>query len=996
MQLKHSISLAKLSEELERRTKETQKLQEEVEQATRLTLERIGCTFSNVEISGNHIFSVDHKAGTSPEFGVCNQHSCIHSFNYDVDVNRKSYPNFQDRDDFKHAQEDSQQVPELLKQLREAYELHELQKFNFHQSVIKLKNKLQESETEKDTLTNLRLKESQEHAKLMEQLQAAQMELHLLKQTEAQKLMEAEDRVKTLSKRAETMAQVLRDIFTRLSDYEKRSGKSICVRYDRPSSPSQLSLGDAVEKTLQDLENNNCGLQEKLQMVERQLKDLKEQGQGKSQSLLKEYRERMEQLSNHEQKVAMLTGKLNSSQTNAEALQHQVEVLQQQIQSQTSLHQSALSDMESAISILRSDLLEKQKSYMTKVSVLEESLAQAKSQAEQIQRERDLSLQQAEEQDTQLCRLTTELRQTAEELSLERQQRLELEQALTEQCQRHMDMREQSSGEAWRLQSPLDERDAAKLVKQQKLQQGQAQLEKAHTQVQALQSEVELLRIKLESEKKSDGLLMRPLVALQQERKNLTKELQQLQLDNQQLRSALLEAELRLSALEQKTQQQAALSERTSSLHQLTLEKHQMTAELESQRKKLDHLKEEQEALREEHSRKIEELQRQNSKLKAQRNNIRNDLEQAKSTLKALDGADEHGLKVALGIQKEITAKREQVDLLQSRIQIMEETREKLAQEKNYQVMKNNRQAQELLFERERRKRLETELEAYHTKESLLKSEIQRLDETLHKMSDSFAECQEYIQKQQQEIMRLKLQHTLELKEGQKLQSTNVRISKQEQELQATNNIQKSPITSPALRIQVPFQAHSASQVELNISGQKCSPVLELRSLVKELRSVIDVEQGPNTRYEVTENTAGDSMKTGPCASYSERDPARVSNLNKQDVNSAFSANTLGRRSPVHSLLTSDLPADIQSGLRTQSPTHTVQISVIKQAEKTGQTYNKQQSKSKCLQNKAGDQKKNQEMSSMIKSQEKMKRRIKEKKTVVKDKLSDQTEDRRK
>lgn len=31
-------------------------------------------------------------------------------------------------------------------------------------------------------------------------------------------------------------------------------------------------------------------------------------------------------------------------------------------------------------------------------------------------------------------------------------------------------------------------------------------------------------------------------------------------------------------------------------------------------------------------------------------------------------------------------------------------------------------------------------------------------------MSDSFAECQEYIQKLQQEIMRLKLQHTLELK----------------------------------------------------------------------------------------------------------------------------------------------------------------------------------------------------------------------------------------
>ncbi|XP_034154768.2 coiled-coil domain-containing protein 158 isoform X6 [Pangasianodon hypophthalmus] len=993
MEAKHIINLAMLSEELERRTKETQKLQEEVEQATRLTLERMG--LSNTEVSGNHI-STDHESEGSPEFGVNSQQSYIHSINYDVDVNGASCLNFQGRNVLQSALEDySQQVSDLQKHLRETYELHELQKFNFRQSIIKLENKLQESQTERDVLVNLRLKESQKHAKLMEQLQAAQLELHLLKQTEGQKLMEAEDRVKTLSRREEMMAQMLQDIFTRLSDYETRSGKSCRLCYDRAFSPSQLLLGDAVEKTLQDLENDNRGLQEKLQMVERQLKDLKEQGQGKTESLLQEYKERMEQLiTSHEQKVAMLTEKLNSSQTNADGLQHQLEVLQQQLQSQTSLHQSEKSDMERALSTLRSDLLEKQKSYTAKVSVLEEALAQAKSQAEQVQRERDLSLQQAEELDTQLCRLT-----------------------------------EKSSGEVRRLQSLLDKQDAELPLKQQEVQQGRAQLEEAHTQVQALQTEVELLRLRLEDGKKSGELLMRPLVALQQERKSLTEQLEQLRLDNQQLRAALLEAELRLSAVEQeKTLQRAALSERTSSLHQLTLEKQQMTAELESQRKKLDQLKQEQEALREEHSKKTEELQWQNSKLKAQRNNIRNDLEQVKSTLKALEGADEHGLKVALGIQKQITAKREQVDLLQSRVQMLEETTEKLTQEKNYQVMKSKHQAQELLFERDRRNRLETELEAYHTKENLLKSEIERLDTALHKMSDSFAECQEYIQKQQQEIMRLKLQHTLELKEGQNLRSTSARTCEQGQDLQATNNIHRSPITSPTLPAQVPFQAHSPSQVELNI-GQRCSPVLELRSLVKELRSVIDMEQSVDTMYtssrrfeetprsrkgEVTMNTEGESRKTRPSTSYNEQDPLRAPNLNKQDVNSAFSANNeaglradrpcytsfcvaaLGRRSPVHSLLTSDLPTNIPSSLRTQSPALAVQTSVIKQAEITEQTCMKQQNKLKSLQNKAEDcQIKNKEMSSRIKSQEKMSRRIKERKTFKKDKLLDQAEDRR-
>ncbi|KAI5613213.1 hypothetical protein C0J50_11573 [Silurus asotus] len=744
-----------------------------------------------------------HETEAPPEFGVNSQHSC--SMNSGVDVNEASWLNFHGRDVFECAQKDySEQVSDLQKQLREQCEQHELQKFHSHQSIIKLKSKLKECQTEKDTLANLRLTESQDHAKLIEQLQAAQLELHLLKQNEGHEMMEVEDRVKTLSGRGEMMTEILQDVFDRLSDYEKCSGESSSPCYGQAFSPSQLPLGDAVEKAIQDLKHKNRDLQEKRQMVQRQMKDPKEEGQGKTVSLnLDEYKEKIKQLiTSHEQKVAMLNEKLNSSQTHADVLQHQVEALQQQLQNQTLLHQSEMTDMESALSLLRSDLLEQHNSYKDK----------------------------------------TELRQTAEELCLERQQRSELEQhslgvqqlenivrSLREQCQRHLDLQEQSSSETRRIQALLDERNAELPVKQQQVQQSQVQLQEAHTKVQALQTEVELLRLRLEDGKKNSELLMRPLVALQQERKNLTKQLKQLRLDNQQLRAALLEAELRLSAMEQqKSQQQAALSERTNNLHQLTLEKQQVMAELEDQCKKLDQLKEEQETSREEHLRKTEELQLQNSKLKAQRNNIRNDLEQTKITIKALQGADEHGLKIAFGIQKQITAKREQVDLLQSRVQLLEETTEKLTQ-----------------------------------------------------MSDSFAECQEYIQKQQQEIMRLKLQHTLELKEGQNLRSTSARIMcERQQDLQATNNICISPTTSRSLPEasplpEVPYQAHSAGQ-ELNVSDQKCSSGMELRSLVKELHSVIDLEQSLDTsntssrsrKKEVTENPEGEIRQTRPSTRY--------------------------------------------------------------------------------------------------------------------------------
>ncbi|XP_026994382.2 coiled-coil domain-containing protein 158 isoform X2 [Tachysurus fulvidraco] len=1029
MEAKHSISLAMLSEELERRTKETLKLQEEVEQATKLTLENMGRAFSSTDISGNRI-STRHEAEGCQDFGVNSPDSYISLINSDVDVNGAGCLNIQGRDVLELALEDySQQVSDLQKQIRETYELHELQKFNFHQSVIKLENKLQESQSEKDLLENLRLKESEKNAKLSEQLQASQLELHLLKQAEGHKLMEADDKLKTLNRRSEMMTQMLQDIFIRLSDYEKRSGKSSCFCYDRTFNPGQLHLGPAVEKALLDLENDNRGLQEKLQMVQRQLKDLQEEGQEKKECLLQDYKERMEKLiTSHEQKVAMLKEKLKNSQTTTDALQHHLDILQQQLQGQTKQHQSEMSNMESVLSLLRSDLLEKQKSYTAEVSVLEEALSHAKSLAEQVQRERDLLLQQAEDQDTKLCRLTTELRQTAEELCQERQQRQKLEQrslrvqqiedlvrSPRDQCQRHEDVQGQGSREARRLLSLSDEQGAELPLKQPEVQQGQAQLVEAHTQVQALKTEVELLKLRLEDGKKSGELLMRPLVALQKERKSLAKQHEALRLDNQQLRAALLEAELRLSAVEQeKSQRCAALSERDSSIHQLTLEKQHMTAELALQRKELDQLKEEQEVLREEHRRKTDELQWQNSKLKAQRNTIQNDLEKAKSTLKALEGADEHGLKVALGIQKQITAKRKQVDLLQSRVQMLEESTENLTQEKNEQVMKSKRQAQMLLFERERRKRLGTELEAYRTKENLLKSEIERLATALNKMSDSFVECQEYIQKQQQEIMRLKLQHTLELKEGQNLRSTSA-ITEQEQDLQATNNIYTSPVTSPSIPAQIPFQAQSPS---INISSQKCSPVVELQSLVKELRSVIDMEQSPDTSYtstrrsrkdEVTWNTEGESGMTRTSISYNEQDPVQVPNF-KQDVNTAnkepglkvchpqdssFCVAALGRRSPVHSLLTSVLPSNTHYSHRTQSPACSVQISIIKQAEITRQTCKKQQSKLTRLQNKAEDhQIKTQEMTSVIKSQEKM-RRIKERKTLKKDKRLDHTEDRR-
>ncbi|XP_035386240.1 coiled-coil domain-containing protein 158 [Electrophorus electricus] len=1015
MSAKYIIDLDMLSVELEERTKETQKLQEVVEQASRLVLERMDPTFNNTDTTLDNISATNTELKGSKEYGISRPQSAYQPINYD-DVHKTRCLNFPGRDVLEHAIEEySQQVLDLQRQLRETYEIHEQQKCNFRQTIIELQTKLHENQIEKDAVVDVRLEEYGKHSELMGQLQEVVLELRTVKQEEAERRDEA------LTKRAEGAEQELQDVFTRLSEYERRSGKICHVRCNGFFSPSQQQLGPAVEKALQDLENENRLLQERLQLVEGKMEHLLKDGQGRTESLLKEQKERIDQLvTSHDQEMAVLTKKLSTSQNNAASLHLQAQLLQEQVESQVYLHQTQMSDWDSALDTLCSDLLQEQQTHNVKTEL--------RLTAEELSQEHRQRQQLCKRQAAQCLRHNLELHH------LSVQQFESLLCPLTEPCQRHLNVQKSADTEQQDAQSnlqqlQLDKDEAVQLQELRDeevarlravlgerdrelwLREKESKQEEAQGRTQALHAQAEVLCLKLEDAERRRELLMGSLEALQEEQSGLTKQLEQLRQDNQQLKAALQEAEVRLKAVEsEKSQLQVALSEQTECLHQLTLEKQQLTTELDAQRLNLVKLREEHQALKEQHSSSSEELLAHNSKLAAQLTSTRADLERAKTSLRALQGADGHALKVALGMQKRITAKREKIDFLQSRVQILEETTEKLAQEKDYQAMESKHQVQELLFERECRRRLEAELETLHTSERLLKSKTERLDTALHKMSDSFAECQEFIQKQEQEIMRLKLQHALEVKE---LQGQNIRT---------TGNTRRTPITSPAP--QPTFQTRSNDQTELIIDCRRPSSALELQTLVKELRRVIDEKRGPHTslgasgrseqshnsrKCEVTEDTEG-PLKDARCRDI-EQGPFPTTDLGKQDLSRAFSADNLeleiragrpwctsspsvtalGRRSPVHSLLTSDPPTDKQlasTDIPTESPVTTIQILAgelqklpvaSKRDDPTRQTCKKLQSKLNNLQNLVGDlQIKNQEMTSMIKSQERRIRKVKD------------------
>nr|XP_055056766.1 coiled-coil domain-containing protein 158-like isoform X4 [Misgurnus anguillicaudatus] len=333
----------------------------------------------------------------------------------------------------------------------------------------------------------------------------------------------------------------------------------------------------------------------------------------------------------------------------------------------------------------------------------------------------------------------------------------------------------------------------------------------------------------------------------------LTNQINLLKVENQQLKAALRQVELRLSTMEdERVCRQVTLSEKICSVHQLTAEKQQMSAELGVKQAQLIQMKEEKDALTELMGRKNEE----NLKLKTQLQAVQAELNQTRSTLRTLEGSEGHvsGVKVAQGMQRQITAKREQIDFLQVQIHLLEETVEKLTLEKHQQALEAQRQEQELMSEREIRKTLEVEVKASHAQQQELKDKTEKLEAALYK----------------------------------ELQSQNLR------------NVSRSPVGL--------HQSSLKDLVELKVR----EPSMGLKRFVKERH---DDEHGPHAGTSFRRRSEEDGQYRPEPSSFrsADHDKQNRNSRLKEDYNTldlGVGRICCGRKSPVYALLTSDLPAE--------------------------------------------------------------------------------------
>ncbi|XP_016278477.1 coiled-coil domain-containing protein 158 isoform X9 [Monodelphis domestica] len=611
---------------------------------------------------------------------------------------------------------------------------------------------------------------------------------------------------------------------------------------------------------------------------------------------------------------------------------------------------------------------------------------------------------------------------TAKKMTLESSERTVSD--LTQSLQEKERAIEATNAEITKLRSRVD----LKLQELQHLKNEGDHLRNVQSECEALKLQmvekdkvIEILRQQIENMTQLVGQHGRTAGAMQVEKTQLEKEINDRKLELQEFKiikdkkdSKIRELEARLSDLElEKVKLVNAGSERLRAVKDMKQERDQLLAEVKNSRNELSSLSEasankiqhsvdkneektlmpkDYEVLKRNYRNKSEEMECTTNKLKMQLKSAQTELEQTRNTLKTMEGSDGHAMKVAMGMQKQITAKRGQIDALQSKIQFLEE------------AMTN-----------------------------------------ASKASLQFAECQDIIQRQEQESVRLKLQHTMDVKE---LQTPGYSPSPSVKQRIITSLPSSRPHSAnlPSSQSSISYVSH----VPPKVSALKEDPTRDLKQLLHELRSVINEEPSVSVpkndgdigrpppgggihmgvddavRDPLTESKLRtelfnslrfqQDMKRNRLKKYqTERDPTTLHAGDLEDTSNTFSfpssvspsiavgGNRYGtspkkfsqepkatERPPAHPILSSSTEDSLssKSDYRAVKHTHPSDVkgtaSQNQPVETTGKTCRKLQNRLESLQNLVEDlQMKNQAMSSMIRNQEKRIQKVKDQEKML-------------
>ncbi|XP_071787200.1 coiled-coil domain-containing protein 158-like [Asterias amurensis] len=252
----------------------------------------------------------------------------------------------------------------------------------------------------------------------------------------------------------------------------------------------------------------------------------------------------------------------------------------------------------------------------------------------------------------------------------------------------------------------------------------------------------------------------------------LTKELQELKGQQEVMLKKLKIREKRLQNVEEDNKRlQEELQGTAKESETVVRSKEELEAELKQAKTKIDMLIIEQDKMKDDMMEKEQSYQKGISKYRSKIHTQHRDLTAAHDTIQATVVTDGKAVKVAESMQQQVTAKRSEIDTLQSDIHWLKECLDITRKEKSTLVGERDQYKAQLTEMSRNVTNLTEEVQRLTRQKIEQRSVIAKLDQSLKKAAMEHGECKAVIERQEQDLARLKLKHQLDIKELQRAKS---------------------------------------------------------------------------------------------------------------------------------------------------------------------------------------------------------------------------------
>ena len=371
----------------------------------------------------------------------------------------------------------------------------------------------------------------------------------------------------------------------------------------------------------------------------------------------------------------------------------------------------------------------------------------------------------------------------------------------------------------------LEDRKKEVVELENQLERTTIQLEEREKHFAVLQQQNDNIANMVEISNKSNGDIKAENKLLQSEIANKASEVEEIKQAKENIIKKLKIRESRLKDVEVELERlKSQVKDKEIELDEMSKQKETLFKELRESRYEVSTLTDDRDKFKVSLEEKEAELGKVISKMGAKLKVAEHDLKLARKVLRTHETVDGNAIKVAGKMQKEVTQKRSQIDFLQSQVSWLEECLETAVREKKEIEKENVNIASKLKATSSRTSELNTEIGNLHKKLRNLKDENTKLQAALEKAAVKYASAQANIEQHEQDIVRLKLKHQLQIKE---LQRTG-----QIKACQTKTQLSKADINEHS-----PTKESAGNGVGLGMIGEELKELLgDMRTLVHENR----------------------------------------------------------------------------------------------------------------------------------------------------------------